>query len=75
MLLFGTGERGFTSQIAASVGSEDVPVLAAVPQGQFVGLDQINIGPLPRMLRGLGEIEIPITADGKQSNAVTVNVQ
>ena len=47
LLLFGTGVRGFTSQVTAIVGGESVPVLGAVPQGEFVGLDQINIGPLP----------------------------
>ena len=46
-----------------------------MPQGQFVGLDQINIGPLPRSLAGRGEVNILLTADGKPANTVTVNVR
>ena len=75
LLLFGTGVRGFTQAITATVGDENVPVLGAVPQGQFVGLDQINIGPLPRSLVGRGDVNILLTADGKPANAVTVNVR
>ena len=75
LLLFGTGVRGFTSQVTAIVGGESVPVLGAVPQGEFVGLDQINIGPLPRSLAGRGEVNILLTADGKPANTVTVNVR
>ncbi len=75
LLLFGTGVRGFTSQVTATVGGETVPVLGAVPLGEFVGLDQINIGPLPRSLVGRGEVTILLTADGKPANTVTVNVR
>ena len=75
LLLFGTGVRGFTSQVTVTVGGENVPVLAAVPQGQFVGLDQINAGPLSRSLAGRGEVGIMMTVDGKTANTVTVNIQ
>ena len=75
LLLFGTGWRGFTSQVTATVGGESVPVLGAGPQGQFVGLDQINIGPLPRSLAGRGEVNIVLTVDAKQANTVTVGIQ
>ena len=75
LLLFGTGIRGFSSQITATVGGENVAVLGALPQGEFVGLDQVNIGPLPRSLAGRGEVDIILTADGKQANTVTVNIE
>jgi len=75
LLLFGTGIRGFTTQVTATVGGATVPVLGAVPQGQFPGQDQINIGPLPRSLAGRGEVEILITADGRRANVVTVSVR
>ena len=74
LLLFGTGVRGFTSEVTATVGGESVPVLGALPQPQFVGLDQINIGPLLRSLAGRGEVNIVLTADGKPANTVTLNV-
>ena len=84
LLLFGTGIRGFTWEVTATIGAEDVPVLGAVPQGQFEGLDQVNIGPLPRSLIGRGEIDIVLTVDllGRQrpmephnSNVVIVNIR
>ena len=75
LLLFGTGIRGFTSQVTATVGEENVKVLGAVPSPEFVGLDQVNIGPLPRSLAGRGEVNIVLTADGKQANTVTVNIR
>ena len=42
LLLFGTGIRGFSSEVRVTVGGEDVAVLGAVPQGEFVGLDQVT---------------------------------
>ncbi len=75
LLLFGTGVRGFTAEVTATVGGESVPVLGALPQPEFFGLDQINIGPLPRSLAGRGEVNILLTADGKPANPVTVNVR
>ena len=50
-------------------------MLGAVPQGQFVGLDQVNLGPLPRSLTGRGEVDIVLTVDGKVANTVTVTIQ
>ena len=75
LLLFGTGFRGFQNGVTATVGGQNVPVLGAVPQGEFVGLDQINIGPLPVILGGGGEVDIVLTADGKTANTVAVNIQ
>ena len=34
-----------------------------VAQGQFDGLDQLNLGPLPRSLAGRGEVEVVVTVD------------
>ena len=75
LLLFGTGIRGFQTAVTVTVGAAATPVLGAVPQGQFAGLDQVNIGPLPRTLAGRGAVDIIITADGKPANTVTVNIR
>ena len=75
LLLFGTGIRGFTAEVGSEVGGESVPVLGALPQGQFVGLDQVNLGPLPRTLSGRGEVDVTLTVDGLPANVVTVNIQ
>ena len=72
LLLFGTGIRGSTSEVTATVGGVAVPVLGAVEHPIFVGLDQVNIGPIPLELIGAGEVEIILVVDGVAANAVTV---
>lgn len=73
--LFGTGIRGYRSGVAATTGGLSVPVVGAAAQTQFAGLDQVNIGPLPRSLAGRGEIEVILKVDGKSANTVTVNIK
>jgi uncharacterized protein (TIGR03437 family) len=75
LLLFGTGMRGFQQQAAATVGGISVGVAGPAAQGQYVGLDQVNLGPLPRSLAARGEVPIVLTVDGKAANPVTVSVQ
>ena len=75
LLLFGTGIRGFENPPTVTVGGEAVGLLGAVPAPGFVGLDQLNIGPLPRSLIGRGEIDIVVTVEGKPANTVTVSIQ
>ena len=75
LLLFGTGIRGFSQEVTATVGGEPTAVLAAVRHGVFVGLDQVNIGPLPRSLIGRGNVEVVLTVDGILTNPVTVRIQ
>ena len=74
LLLAGTGIRGFTDVVTASIAGIDIPVLGAQEQGEFVGLDQVNIGPLPRNLPK-GNINLVLTVDGRETNTVTVNIQ
>jgi uncharacterized protein (TIGR03437 family) len=73
--LFGTGMRGFQQQAVATIGGVSVSVTGPVPQSQYVGLDQVNLGPLPRSLSGRGEVPIVLTVDGQAANSVTVNIQ
>ena len=64
--------RNFTQKAAATIGGVNVNVAGPVAQGEFVGLDQVNLGPVPRSLAGKGEVDVILTIDGKQANAVTV---
>jgi uncharacterized protein (TIGR03437 family) len=74
LLLFGTGIRNRTSlsAVTATVGGVSVPVLFAGPQSEYPGLDQINIGPLPKSFIGKGEAEISVKVDGLGTNKVSV---
>ena len=72
LVLFGTGIRGFTDEVTATVGGVAVPVPAALAHADLVGLDQANLGPIPPELIGAGEVEIILVVDGVAANAVTV---
>ncbi len=74
LILFGTGLRG-ASSVRAVVGGEVVPTLFFGPQGGFVGLDQINVGPIPRSLLGAGETSVRLEAAGRASNSVTITIR
>lgn len=74
LLLFGTGLRAAT-QFSATVGGMSVPVLSAGAQGQFIGEDQVNIGPLPRGLAGRGNVDLVLTADGKTANITNLTIK
>lgn len=77
LVLYGTGIRNVAAltSVTATVGGTAVPVAYAAAQSEFPGLDQVNIGPLPRSLAGRGEAAILLTVDGQRSNSVTVNIQ
>ena len=77
LTLFGTGIRGAggATGVQTMIGDREVLVLFAGAQSGFAGLDQVNIGPLPRSLAGAGEINIVVTAAGITSNAVTIVIE
>ncbi|MFB3776659.1 MAG: CotH kinase family protein [Bryobacteraceae bacterium] len=77
LLLFGTGIRGILDLAAVDVKVDgvSVPVEYAAAQGSFVGLDQVNVGPLPKKLAGRGEVDIVLKVDGRRANTVTVNMR
>jgi uncharacterized protein (TIGR03437 family) len=74
LIMYGTGIR-HASSVTATVGGQKVPVVFAGAQGQFVGEDQVNIGPLPSSLAGSGATNIVITADGQTANTVNLTIQ
>ena len=76
MELFGTGIRGRSSlaNVTATIGGEKVDVLFAGPQGQFPGLDQVNLS-LPQNLHTRGETNVVLTVDGHVANTVRVNLK
>jgi uncharacterized protein (TIGR03437 family) len=48
--------------------------LFAGPQGQFPGLDQVNLS-LPQTLHTRGEIDVVLTVDGQVANTVRINLK
>jgi uncharacterized protein (TIGR03437 family) len=70
---YGTGIRGAKS-VMAMIGNTAVQPLYAGPQGQYPGLDQVNVV-LPIALRGSGLVSVTVAADGVQSNPVQLSIQ
>ena len=74
--LYGTGihRRSSLANVSATIGGVSTEVLFAGPQGQFPGLDQVNVA-LPQNLQKHGEQDLVLTVDGQAANTVRVNVK
>jgi len=77
VLLYGSGIRGRTSlaNVTATIGDVPVPVAYAGAQATFVGLDQINLGPMPRSLIGAGVVNIILTVDSQAANTLQMDIK
>jgi uncharacterized protein (TIGR03437 family) len=83
IVMFGTGirnvaavnsgdENGVAESMRVTIDGIEARVLYAGAQGQFIGLDQINVE-LPATLQGGGRrVEMVITLDGIAANRVTI---
>lgn len=76
LILFGTGFRYHSglSNVRVQLGGVETSVLYAGAQGDFAGLDQLNIA-LPRTLAGRGEIQIALTVDGQLANNLQLQIK
>lgn len=76
LTLYGTGFRnaGSGADVQVTINGVSVPVLYSGSQGQFAGLDQLNV-PLPLTLRGAGTADVIVTINGQSANAVEISVQ
>jgi uncharacterized protein (TIGR03437 family) len=72
LTLYASGVRG-AKDVQVYVAGQSVPVPYAGAQGQYQGLDQINIT-LPATLTGTGEASVYVVADGKTSNMATLTL-
>jgi uncharacterized protein (TIGR03437 family) len=76
LVLYGTGIRNAPlSAVTVTVGGASVGVQFAGAQQTYMGLDQVNIGPLPATLAGAGSVAIQLTASGTAANVVNISVQ
>jgi uncharacterized protein (TIGR03437 family) len=73
LTFFGTGIRG-AQKVTATIGGTDVPVSFAGADPTRPGVDEVVV-PLSLALRGKGLVDVVVTADGVQSNAVQIAVQ
>jgi uncharacterized protein (TIGR03437 family) len=74
LVVYGTGFRRATN-ITARLGGVALPVLAVVPQGDYAGLDQINLGPIPATLVGAGPLDLTLTFDNQPANKVQICIR
>lgn len=74
--LYATGVRNRSSldNVTVSVNGVRLPVAYAGPSPSFPGLDQVNVQ-LTTALRGMGNANVVVTADGQSSNVAVVNLQ
>ena len=74
LIAFSTGVRyrSGLNNVAATIGGTAAEVLFAGVQGDFVGVDQINLR-LPRTLAGRGDVDLNLTVDGAAANTVKLN--
>ncbi|MES1258606.1 MAG: hypothetical protein ABUS51_09250 [Acidobacteriota bacterium] len=75
LVIYGSGMRGKGQSIQATIGGTATPVAGPFVQSTYAGLDQVNLGPLPRSLAARGVMNIVLTVDGKPTNPVTVNIR
>jgi uncharacterized protein (TIGR03437 family) len=76
LILFGTGVKGAApGSVTATIGGTATPILGFAAAPGFVGLDQINVGPIPRSLITRGNADVVLTVSGKPANTVTINIK
>jgi uncharacterized protein (TIGR03437 family) len=73
LILHGTGIRAAT-QTSVTLGGISAPVLFAGPQGEYPGLDQVNVQ-VPDALARRGLVEVRLSGDAIAANPVTVEFQ
>jgi uncharacterized protein (TIGR03437 family) len=78
LILYGTGIRGNggTSGVTVTFGDAAEPAAYAGPQGEYPGLDQVNV-PIPQSLVGQGQVKVTlsIASVGFQATSNTVEVE
>jgi uncharacterized protein (TIGR03437 family) len=70
IVLFGSGLRGHggVSGVSAKLGGREIPVLYAGAAPDYVGLDQINLGPIPRSLIGATVVPLVLNIESREIN-------
>lgn len=74
--LFGTGIRKCSgiASVTVTIGGVAVKVYYAGAQGEYPGLDQVNVE-VPQQLRGRGQVDLVMTVASKPANTLAIFVQ
>lgn len=74
--LFGTGIRHCTNlaNVKVKIGGIDAVIDYADTQGQYSGLDQINVR-VPKGLLGRGMVDVEVEVEGKTANTVHIAIK
>ncbi len=77
LVLFATGlrNRSDLSAVTVQIGGQVIPVTYAGEAPGLVGVDQINLGPLPRNLAGSGNLNLVVSVEGKMANTVQFTIK
>lgn len=77
LVLFGTGlrNRSNLSALNVQIAGLSIPVTYAGEAPGLAGVDQINLGPLPRNLAGSGDLNLVLSVEGKMANTVQFTVK
>lgn len=76
LILYCTGVKGAPQNgVTATIGGTATPILGFAATSEFVGLDQVNVGPIPKSLIGRGPVNVVLTVGGKPANTVTINIK
>jgi uncharacterized protein (TIGR03437 family) len=75
LILSGTGMRNSSQKPTATIGGAEVAAAGPVTPGDYPGLDQVTLGPLPQSLSGKGEAAIVLRIEGKTANTTTVTLK
>jgi len=70
--IYATGVIAGRTPPVVTSGDLTLPLLDSEPQPQFIGVDQINVGPLPAELLGKRDLRLLVTVDGIRSNALLI---
>jgi len=74
LVLYGTGLRNWTAKPVCRIGGQAVEVMFAGTQGEFPGLDQVNLF-VPESLRGMGAVVLDLVVDGVAANPLSVTIR
>lgn len=75
LVIYGTGFRQHSGlgAVGVRIGGIDAQVVYAGAQGDYVGLDQLNVR-IPRELAGRGEVDLNLSVGGITANPVRIRM-